>query len=577
MNEFLISSKKIRGGGRTWEHYREFGDIAIYFNDIKKVLESNDLFIFLKGYVIPRNSEFQYSKNLGQLHLIKHLLQQYGSDFVNHLKGSFIIIIHTQNEFSVFNDFHAIKKFYFSCEKELSLVSDSLPLLAEITNAKKNDIYPAILALFQRPVQGVTPFDGIEYSQNACFLKITCSRFYKDNYFSPVEFIENTSPKYSINELVQQFSTSTKNALDYLNINTLSVTLTGGRDTRSVLSAVLQESLKINSFTFGLPNGKDVIASKSVSQAINIAWNNYYIKKIDSESYSVYANELLSYHDPFIHLHRAHRLQAIKMEVEKNNPDMVMMGCMGGDYSKGVSFNDYIVTEFMRLYFFDSRDLSDKIEYILSKHFIRYDNNTLEQIRVFIDKIQFLKQPYNNLREYLIAFSFIGSLHDIQDINIFEKNETTVFNPFMDRDFFEYLFNSEYSLMFANRNAKGLFAKLKGGELQANIICTNSKTLGRLPLANLYTPQDILGNRLKYLMKRIILQLLKVKDTPTFVYGAWFKEYIQNELKHIDEQRINDIYDMDSFHDKFEKSNHATHEGYWHKFSNVIDYGRKFC
>ena len=47
-----------------------------------------------------------------------------------------------------------------------------------------------------------------------------------------------------------------------------------------------------------------------------------------------------------VNLHRAHRLHAVEQEI-KTNPEteMIFSGFMGGDYVKGLSYDDYITPQ----------------------------------------------------------------------------------------------------------------------------------------------------------------------------------------------------------------------------------------
>lgn len=185
--------------------------------------------------------------------------------------------------------------------------------------------------------------------------------------------------------------------------------------------------------------------------------------------------------------------------------------------------------------------------------------------------MDFLNQKTFKENEFLIAFQFIGSLHDTQDIFIFNQYCKMTVAPFMDQDIFESLFNSQYCLFTTNRATKSFLEKLKGGEFQANLITNFYPKLAYIQLANRYRPIDILKNRYLYLIQRIYIELTKTKqNSSTFEYQLWFKKFLITALENT-KPEINKLYQMDKLHESLQK-NTAKTEGSWHQYSNVLNF-----
>jgi hypothetical protein len=176
---------------------------------------------------------------------------------------------------------------------------------------------------------------------------------------------------------------------------------------------------------------------------------------------------------------------------------------------------------------------------------------------------------FNKTVEFNLVHNLIGATHDIQDINIFMEYGKQVVAPFMDIDVMEALFTSPFSMFSNTRHTKNPFKRLKGGELQSRLIKEFSPALAEFNFANQYSPNDIIGNRLLYVLKRLYLHAFKIKSKPTFTYGNWMKEFVSNEVE-TNKDYINAFYDYDALTEMLEKQTHLQHEGYWHKFTNPI-------
>lgn len=538
----------------------------------QKLIEGKECKFLIVGNVIAKNAYFNELMHYTQEELVMHLYHLYASEFINYIKGNFIILIVKKNSVEVYNDHHAIRKFYYYIDNKFWAVSNCFKSLNFLLKPKFNPLFPAIQALFQHPVCGITISEKVFYSENATVFSANENETKVSNYWLPETLIKSQDKKVSLNELVNTFNLSIANVLKYFPSDNISATLTGGRDTRSVLACLLYNKKQPNLFTFGYPQGRDVIISKLVSSKLKLPFSNHNINKLDKNTYGALVKTIIEIGNPFIHLHRAHRLDAIIKETSKQKINLLFMGCMGGDYTKGVSFNDYIVTEFMRVYFFDSTiTLREKIINCLKKNYIKYNDELIQKLEELINSLDFLKVDDFKKSEFYLAFKFIGSLHDVQDINIFQQYSNEVINPFMDIEFLDKLFRSEYSLLSNQRNSKNIFKKLKGGELQASIIKTHSYQLSNIALANHYKPKDILGNRLLYVVKRLFYKLTKKKNNPTFSYDAWFNDYLKEQIQNNSESEILDYYNTSKLKLDLNNNEHKSNEGYWHKFSNPVN------
>jgi len=472
------------------------------------VVSFGEIRVLLDGYVVPRMSIFDEFKQYGQCELIYRLYTRYGEDFPNFIKGFFSILVVDLNGLLLCNDRHSVQRFYICQRANSYFITNSLDLLKPFHAFQLRPEAGGIQATLQHFVLGACMFEGIEYSTGATLLKVG-KNLKKTTYWKGESLQKLKKDSKEKNSVIEVFVKGIEHHLNYLQPKNISLTLTGGRDTRSILAALLHLGVSPHCFTFGYPSGTDVVTARKVSQAANLAFSNHYIQKLDPLVYGELINRIIQHGNPSIHIHRAHRLDAIMKEKETiGDIDAVFVGAMGGDYIMGEGFNDYIITEFLRKYLTEKEDEDLTIRDIFDKHFVRYDQSMIEYLKSFLRAFGLSYQIFDKDTEFKLVHNLIGCTHDIQDIALFTAYSSFVIAPFMDIDFMEALFGSTYSLFSNDRHTKNPFKRLRGGELQCYLIRHLAPLLAGVEFANQYTANDVLGNRLRYVMKRLYLHVL---------------------------------------------------------------------
>lgn len=529
---------------------------SLYFQGDLMVFGS--IKIWWNGWIVPRSQYFeQYSAyNPGQL--IAELISNGIRDWNTYIKGNFTLVVIEDHLLTIMTDPHGLSKVYYRVQgSEIEYSNQYSSLVKE--NEEENPLYPALIALFQHPVGGWMPHNFLRFIENPSFIYIRGNEGEVREY--PLFFSKKGIGEVGISDLVAHFDLVVRQVKEYLNIDDALVTLTGGRDTRSVLAALLKNEIKVSAFTFGFPDGKDVKVSRDICSRLNIKFSNPYLQPLTSKTYEEWVVKLMSFKDPFVHLHRAHRLQAFSdMKGENPQSSFLFLGCMGGDYSKGIAFNDYIVTKFIRLYYSDTKNLKHWVTQILEEHQMSLESFQIEELIILIKELSFLEDSWTKSAEFKLAYHFVGTLHDVQDLLLARYCGFESYSPFMDIDFIEAQLQSDFNLYKEQRNSRSPFKRIGGGTLQAFIICSLYPRLGEIPLANLYKPKEILGNKFIYLIRRIYLQTMKVKDTPTFAYRDWFLEFVNRYLILSNNQHLK----ISALEQPPEQ------EGAWHKYTNRI-------
>ena len=571
MNWCVTNINKIRKIGeyiqsKSFHYFSEIEFNEFLINNIK-------IKFIIDGYILPRTEYYEQYSNLKQTELIRNLYVKFGLDFIKYIKGVFNILIIVGEDFYIFNDRHSIKKFFIYQNDNRFLISNSLKIISDNITLQVNSENSVLFCLMEHFIDGTTLFKNVTYSKPASKL------FYSNSlqsgcYWHPDELLNLEEKQYSFDELADKWRTIIKQYIDYLKPEAITMTLTGGNDSRMILSALLNLGIKPNTFTFGNPNSFDGVVAAEVAQCADLNYRNYYVKNPSSEWFDQYCNKIIKLGNSLINIHRAHRLDAIEKEIG-NNPanEMILGGFMGGDYVKGIIYDDYITAKIIRLWDSDKSKEINIVKQLISEKLIRIEtintNNLLEKL----GKQSFLNADKKISREFHYVYQVIGSMHDVQDTDIFHSKIKYTVNPFMDDDFLEILFSSKYSMLHKNNSSKNQFKRLEQPRFHCEIMHRLAPELSDIKFAKkgYYTVNEFLGNRYAYLFKRFYRYKINRKYyPPNFPYHAWIEEFIEQKLFN-KKSEVLEIFNIEKLNSAFIRSANPHNEGYWHLFTNSIN------
>lgn len=538
-------------------------------------IKDEKLNIYIDGYILPRISVYDAYKDLSQDNLVLTLFKKYKFDFIKYIKGVFVIVLKIDEDYYIFNDRHSLKKYFIYHSNNEFIISNSLKYISEqksLTLSKEN---AAIYCLLEHFVDGMTMFNEVNCSKPATQLKISKSREIEiSNYWEPSSLLNRKIEKYPFEDIAFKWLDIIKSYVDYLKPREITMTLTGGNDSRMVLAGLLANGIKPNAFTFGNPLSSDGIIANQVALNMGLNYNNYFVSKPTKEWFSEYSNKIINIGNTLINIHRAHRLDAIEKQMENNSStEMIFGGFMGGDYTKGIIYDDYITTRLLRLWKYSSKSDIENIQEIMNAYFWDLNSIDLNSLLSRLKQLPYFNRDYSDLhREFYYLFYVVGSTHDWQDSNVFASKIKYVVNPFMDIDFLELLFSSKFSMLQKNNSEDGFITKLSYPELAVNITHILCPVLSDIPYAKkgFYTNNEYLGNKILYLLKRLIRYRIKKTYPQNFPYNNWMKDFVVEEISNLSLE-LSSIFSLEMLKENFNSSTYLPTEGYWHKFTNPIN------
>ena len=544
----------------------------IEFNE--SLINNKMVKFFIDGYVLPRTEYYDQYSNLKQSELIRKLYAKFGLDFIKYIKGVFNILIIVGEDFYIFNDRHSIKKNFIYQDDDRFLISNNLKIISDNIKLHLDSENAVSFCLMEHFIDGMTMFKNVTYSKPA-------SKYYYSNvlqsgcYWSPDELLNLEVKKYSFDELAEKWRTIIKQYVDYLKPEAITMTLTGGNDSRMILAALLNLGIKPNAFTFGNPKSFDGVVAAEVALCADLNYNNYYVNNPTSEWFEQYGNKIIKMGNSLINIHRAHRLDAIEKEME-NNPsnEMILGGFMGGEYLKGISYDDYIIPKLFRKWEENNlHGLEKELSYSFEEKKIDLRKIKVDRICNYLGSLKYLNLKNKKERELSYLFYHYACIHHSQDPNIFMSYCKYVVNPFMDDDFIEILFSSKYSMLNKNISSKYQFKRFDEPRFHCEIMHRLAPDLSEIKFAKkgYYTVNEFWGNRYAYLFKRFYRYIIDRNNYPqNFSYHAWIEEFIKQKLFN-KKSEVSEIFNTEKLNNAFMESANQHNEGYWHLFTNPIN------
>lgn len=547
--------------------------VYFYINTDHYLIKSypnKDLVIVVDGYVLPRMAAFDEYRHLEPALLIFELYQKYGKDFIRHVKGIFNIVVIDGDNYYIFNDRSGIRKFFYYSHRGNMMFTNHLESIADRYPLSISREHAALFGLMEHFIDGMTLFSEVDYSTPASRVIFSGSLEF-DHYWHYFDLIESDTREYSFGDFSFFFRDNIANYIRYFNSGDITMTLTGGNDSRTILSALLNINGKPRAFTFGNPLCYDGVVAKKIAEKMELDYSCYFASEASAEWFQRMGAEIIPLGHSLINIHRAHRLDAIQKEKQRfPGVDMLLAGFMGGDYIKGMVYNDYITAKLVRLWEFTGEDLQDLLAQLLKERYFRAAKLDLDYIFSKLAAQPYFSRTGKIRREFSYIFSVVGAQHDAQDTNIFNAYVKYVVNIFMDIDFLELLFSSPYSMKHKDNSSRNQLKRLMQPALHCHIIDTLAPALSDIEFSKHYSPKEFLGNKLIYAAKRLYRYYFYKKFPAGFPYLTWFVPFVKQSLEN-PHPFINDLFDLKQAKQHLNNNPHRVNEGYWHPFTNMIN------
>ena len=532
-----------------------------------KAMQGSTIQAGVKGYIIHRQGYHTGSEKLVNHQLVISLFEKYGKDFTRYIKGKFQLMLVINETIIIASDHNGFEK-WFSHEIGGRLIySDDISPLIRLSGAKIEPEMVVVFSLMNHVAGSRTLYSDIFFSQPASMISFDQS-LYKKRYWKPETLFNRPVNFFDTKEISRLWKNLVLSYIDNLNIEKPAITLTGGNDSRMVLASLLGSGIKPIALTYGNARSKDGYISGLLAKRAGL---NSYIsdKQPEPESVKICIRELIGLGNSLVNLHRLHRFNAVKELAALHSPDALFTGLMGGEYIKGMSFDDYIIPVFIRLW--EARGRKDEIALISSLMdgiYLKSDEVDFKSIAQVILSDEMFRWDRESERHFLYAFYMYGTIHHYQDTTLFSSFIQNTISPFTDVDFLEILASTPF---FSPNRLHSFSDRLRSSKLQVEVADNLAPGLSDIPYAKkgLYTARDFRNPLPLFIIKRIIGELMSHNFPPNYPMGNWTRMICEEELQNPGET-LSVVYNLPRLKQDIILEKGVTEKA-WHKYTNALN------
>ena len=577
-NSFAILYNRTIKTDKSFLLIKKFFSYNFYCQVANLFFDFDDLSIFIKGYVIPRNNFFNKYKQYNPFELIRELYSQYGNEFVEYIKGNFIILIFESEKIKIFTDHFGLNSCFYSFDQNISAISDSINLLLKENIVLEPDkISLATKTILHRNIPGFTLYKGIFQTTPGSYIELNKKKAIISTYWTPDLLLQDQSVSdeyHSFFYYADLLKTNFYNFITYLTPEAHSITLTGGKDSRTGLAALKTLGINPFGFTYGNKESKDAVYAGKIANRISL--KHYVFTPSHTEDYFYEAaDEIISLGNPEISIHRSHRLNAFKEMAKITGPNSAYYtGYMAGEFLMGVYYDDLVFTKFITSFWESSNKQS--IEPLLKQYFHKSGTVHTDDILMRFSKLRSYSPDLSTQMRQFFGMFEIGVPHHCQDVFLSGQFFKYVYPFFIDIDFLDSLFRGPYSFFYVDTKAKNPFKRYKLYEFNLNIQHILWPEMDDIPFGKKgsYSTREFLKGSFYWSLIKTLRYFFQRKKYPeSYVYKSPFINFLRNNLTSLLKDKDNPLhqfYDIPQALSQISNLALPSAESPLHKFSNIV-------
>jgi len=417
-------------------------DHGILERDLQPVNSNDDRYtLFFHGEIYnykELKNEIGVKESLSTSKLLLALYEKYRNDFIFKLKGTFNIIIWDGKEkkLTVINDRYGLRPIYYSQHNNrLYLASEVKAILTHNDVSKKiDDSAIASLFFFGFVMGNSTYFESIKLLPPASFLvfknnEISISNYWDFNFLDKNEGKTQDYYEEKLGNLILQ--AIERHVGDDVRIT---VPLSGGLDSRTILASISKEYYPINTVTFGTEDMNDVRIAKRVSNALR---TNHHCLELLPEDIINSAKKIVNITDGMISF--LHSIGNMKLELIRDYTDV----CLDGMQPFGSFFSPFAIFKrkerlLIADYLFQpiSTDLAKSL--FIHSYYKKIRDYPREIVRNISRKCK--STSTSSIIDYSIATQYVRRF--VNYGNFVKRTHVEVRSPFFDNDLVDFIVNT---------------------------------------------------------------------------------------------------------------------------------------
>ncbi|MFB0527472.1 MAG: asparagine synthetase B [bacterium] len=370
--------------------------------------------------------------------LLLALYEKYRNDFVFKLNGAFNILTWDWKEkkLSVFNDRYGLRPIYYSQHNSELYLASEMKAILTCDDVTKNidDGAIASLLFFGFVMGNRTYFESIKLLPPASFLVFKNNEISIHNYwdFNFLDRNEGRTQSYYEQRLgsliLQAIERHIKGGVR------ITIPLSGGLDSRTILASIGREYYPINTVTFGTEDVDDIKIAKTVSDALG---TNHHYLEISPEDIINNARKIVNVTDGMISF--LHSTGNMKLELIRDYTDV----CLDGMQPFGSFFAPFATFKrkeklLIADYLFQPISINLAKSLFIDSYYKKIKNYPREAIRNISRKCKSISA--SNIIDYSIATEYVRRF--VNYGNLVKRTHVQVRSPFFDNDLVDFIVNT---------------------------------------------------------------------------------------------------------------------------------------
>ena len=417
-------------------------DQGILERDLQPVNSNDDRYtLFFHGEIYnykELKDEIGTEESPSTAKLLLALYEKYRNDFIFKLKGAFNIITWDRREkkLTVFNDRYGLRPIYYSQHNNELFLASEVKAILTCNDVSKNvdDSAIASLFFFGFVMGDKTYFESIKLLPPASLLvfknnEISISNYWDFNFLDRNEGKTQDYYEQKLGNLILQ--AIERHVEDGTRIT---VPLSGGLDSRTILASIPEEYHPINTITFGTKDMDDVQIAKRVSETLG---TNHYSLEILPEDIINNAKKIVNITDGMISF--LHSIGNMKLELIRDYTDV----CLDGMQPFGSFFSPFAMFKrkeklLIADYLFQliSRELAKSL--FIQSYYKKIRNYPREIIGNISQKCK--STSTSSIIDYSIATQYVRRF--VNYGNLVKRTHVKVRSPFFDNDLVDFMVNT---------------------------------------------------------------------------------------------------------------------------------------
>lgn len=517
------------------------------------------------GDVLPRLDIAGNYKSYAIPGTIDTLFEKFKEGFINKIKGEYLILYLTDNEFRIYSDRFAIKKYFFWGKGKEFLISNNLKIHLEVLHPVISFTNLAIYYLTAHFIGGITPFENISTNRPAEILQFQSEIFSRSCYWDPKEYARKQND-LSITDLGSLLELCLHQQLEHSPDSKISLSLTGGADSRLLLSLLLKRNCRFTTYTYGDRGSADSVIASKIAGFTGITHSNYEFP-VNSELFKSYALKTIELGQSLASIHRAHRLWAI--EKISSDSDLMILGTMGGEFIKGGSVDNYSITRFVEE--FCKNPSEEVIIKNLETNRIKIKSVDISFLRQFFMEQRWC-QPGLDFQLYTLT-DILAGVHHAQNELLYSLFINRIYTPYIDIDYLEALLGSPFCFLNKKPGKTRLTTRLNTHRFACHLQNKLNSLLSSIPYNSGIVPTEfVFSPFFASVMAKARKSFTSYKIN--FPLENWMNEFATRELKEIcmNDETLNQFVKADALLRELEDNKTGNTEAFWLKYTNPIQF-----